>query len=72
MPKKQPTYEELFAQLERTVAALETGDLPLEEALKAYEQGVSLAQQCQQQLDQAELRIQTIMNGEIKPWQAEN
>ena len=50
-------FEEAFRRLEETVARLEEGGLPLEEALALYEEGMRLAQGCQEALDQAELRI---------------
>ena len=50
-------FEEAFRRLEETVARLEEGGLPLEEALALYEEGMRLAQGCQELLDQAELRI---------------
>ncbi len=71
MSETEPTYEELYLELERTVAELEAGDLPLEQALRSYERGVVLAAQCQQLLDTAELRVQQVMNGELSDWQPE-
>lgn len=52
------TYHALYTQLEQVVALLEAGDLPLEELLRLYEEGVRLAKACQRLLDEAELRIQ--------------
>ncbi|HEX3722117.1 MAG TPA: exodeoxyribonuclease VII small subunit [Nitrolancea sp.] len=52
-----PNFEDLSRQLEEVLALLERGDLPLEEALKAYESGVILVRQCNDLLDGAELRI---------------
>lgn len=54
------TYEVLYTQLCELVTRLESGNLPLEEALQLYEQGVRLAAACQQKLDAAELRVQQI------------
>ena len=71
MTEQQPNYEDLYTQLEASVARLEAGDLPLEEALREYERGVMLSAQCQHLLDTAELRIQHVMNGKIAPWTAE-
>lgn len=51
------TFEELSQQLEAVLARLERGDLALEDALSAYEQGVALVRQCNDLLDRAELRI---------------
>ena len=54
------TYEALYAQLQSVVARLEAGDLPLDESLKLYEQGVRLAAECQRLLDEAELRVRNL------------
>jgi exodeoxyribonuclease VII small subunit len=54
------TYEALYAQLQNVVARLEAGDLPLDESLKLYEQGVRLAAECQRLLDEAELRVRSL------------
>lgn len=57
----QPTsYEQILQELEATVARLESGDLSLEEAMSAYEQGVALAAQSQKLLDTAEQRIEEL------------
>ena len=59
MPRaeKTETFEQLYARLEEVVARLEQGGLPLEDSIALYEQGMTLAKQCQQRLDQAELKI---------------
>ena len=54
---RQQTFEQLYARLEAAVAKLETGGLPLEEAIALYEEGMTLARQCQERLDGAELKI---------------
>jgi exodeoxyribonuclease VII small subunit len=51
------TYEEAFANLETIIAGLESGELPLEEALARYEEGVKLAARCATLLEEAELRV---------------
>ena len=51
------SFEEAYNKLEETVQKLEAGNLPLEEALALYEQGMALAKQCGVQLDKAELTI---------------
>jgi exodeoxyribonuclease VII small subunit len=55
--KPKQSFEDLYRQLEETVNRLEQGGLSLDDSLAAYESAVTLAQQCQQLLDQAELRI---------------
>jgi exodeoxyribonuclease VII small subunit len=54
------TFEEAFAQLEATVAALQNGQLPLERALQCYEDGVKLAQYCHDLLQKAELTVEQL------------
>ena len=55
--KPVESFEELYQRLEQAVGKLEEGGLPLEEALALYEEGMRLAQRCQEMLDQAELRV---------------
>jgi exodeoxyribonuclease VII small subunit len=59
MPKetKPETFEKLYARLEETVEKLEAGGLPLEQSIALYEEGMTLARQCQERLDEAELKI---------------
>jgi exodeoxyribonuclease VII small subunit len=57
------SYETLYTRLQAIVARLETGELPLAEALALYEEGVTVAAACQQLLDTAELRIQELQPG---------
>ena len=52
------SYEVAFAQLEAVLGQLEGDDLPLEQSLLLYEQGVALAAHCSTLLDSAELRVQ--------------
>lgn len=54
-------FEHALAALESQVQRLESGDLPLEEALKAFEEGVTLTRQCQQSLDAAEQKVQLLL-----------
>ena len=54
------TYEQQLQQLETLIKQLENGDLSLDQALAAYEQGINLIRACQQQLEQAEQRIQLL------------
>ncbi len=54
-------FEKSLAALEELVKKLEAGDLPLEESLKQFERGVQLARSCQEALQQAELRVQQLI-----------
>lgn len=62
-----PDFEQSLQQLEGLVEQLEQGDLPIEEALKAFEQGIRLTRDCQTILQQAEQKVQllTEQDGEI-------
>jgi exodeoxyribonuclease VII small subunit len=53
----EPTFEEALGQLEALVARLEAGDLPREEALRAFEEGVRLTRLCAARLEDAERRV---------------
>jgi exodeoxyribonuclease VII small subunit len=53
-------YEKSIAELEVIVAQLEKGDLTLEESLKQFEKGITLARKCQEVLTQAEQKIEIL------------
>jgi len=57
LPVTEPTFEEALSRLEALVARLEAGELPLEEALAAFEEGVRLARLCAGRLEDAERRV---------------
>jgi len=57
-------FEDCLTRLEQIVTALEAGNLPLEESLKVFEEGVSLARQCTKYLDDAERRIELLVKDE--------
>lgn len=65
MRKQDPSFEQLFQELEATVQKLEAGNLALDESLALYERGMQLARQCNDQLDRAELRIQELSPPEV-------
>jgi exodeoxyribonuclease VII small subunit len=56
-----PPFEEALARLEQIVARLERGDLPLEQALAAFETGVALTRRCARELEDAERRIEVLV-----------
>src|SRR5262247_795242 len=65
---QEQSFESSLASLERIVAHLESGDLPLERALELFEEGVALARRCQSQLGDAERKVEMLLRerGEIK------
>jgi exodeoxyribonuclease VII small subunit len=54
-------FEESLARLEAVVARLETGELELEQALAAFEEGVHLTRRCSVQLERSERRIEELV-----------
>jgi exodeoxyribonuclease VII small subunit len=65
---KSKSFETQLGALERIVRELERGDLPLEESLKLFEEGVRLSRECQERLSQAERRIEVLLrDGEGRP-----
>lgn len=55
-----PSFEQSLAELEGVVAALERGDLTLEDSLAAFERGIGLTRICQQTLETAEQRVRIL------------
>lgn len=65
--KSSVNFEKAMSQLEQIVEDMEQGDLPLEDALKHFEKGISLASDCQQALTNAEQKVTQLIekNGEL-------
>jgi exodeoxyribonuclease VII small subunit len=57
-------FEDCLARLEQIVGALEAGNLPLEDSLKVFEEGIALARHCARYLDDAERRIEVLVKDE--------
>ena len=65
----EQTFDESLRRLEQIVEQMEQGDVPLEESLKLYEEGISLSRVCAQKLQQAELTIKRLgkdLEGSLK------
>ena len=58
------SFEQALNQLTELVEKLESGELPLEESVAAFEQGVKFSRRCEALLDQAEQRLQVLNNSE--------
>lgn len=77
MPKKNPaeqpvaTFEEAMEELEQLVAKMESGDLPLEASLAAYQRGSELVKYCAAQLERVEKQIKVLEGDMLKPFDAE-
>jgi exodeoxyribonuclease VII small subunit len=77
MAKSEPAainFEQAMEQLEKIVAQLESGDVPLEQAIELYQEGMRLSHLCGQKLEQVEKKIEMLVEGEAgisrKPFQA--
>ncbi len=57
----EKSFETSLAELEQIVGKLESGDLPLEQSLELFEQGIKLSRDCRTRLTNAERRIEILM-----------
>ena len=66
---KDTDFEQSLAELENVVQKLESGELPLDEALKTFERGIALTRQCQSALKAAQQKVEILLkkNGEPAP-----
>jgi exodeoxyribonuclease VII small subunit len=60
----EPSFEAALKRLEEVLDSLEHGDLPLEEAMRAFEEGVRLVRFCHQKLDEVERRVELLLKDE--------
>jgi len=58
---KDINLEQALGELETLVEEMETGDLPLEEAMKKFERGITLTRQCQTALRDAEQKVEVLL-----------
>ena len=56
-------FEEHLTQLEKVVERLERGDLTLDESVRLFEDGMKLTSACKKELEQAEGRVQVLVEG---------
>ena len=66
----EPTYEEALGELERLVAAMEGGQLPLDKLLENYRRGAELLTFCRGRLEAVEHQVKLLEDGQLKPWTA--
>jgi len=69
-------FEEALTRLEEIVEKLEDGDLPLDESLSAFEEGIRLSRICAKLLNEAERKVEILIKGEddqliAKPYEEE-
>jgi exodeoxyribonuclease VII small subunit len=71
MKKSLPTFADTLLALEKVVDKLERGDLPLEDALTAFEDGVGLVRHLGQKLTEVEQRIEVLTRDQAGIFQLE-
>jgi exodeoxyribonuclease VII small subunit len=77
MPKKpaleQPSasFEQAMAELEQLVAKMESGELPLEASVAAYQRGSELVKYCATQLERVERQVKVLEGDMLKPFATE-
>jgi exodeoxyribonuclease VII small subunit len=64
-----PKFEDCLQRLEKIVDELERGSVPLEQALKLFEEGMQLSASCRKELEQAEGKVEILLkqNGKLQP-----
>lgn len=65
-PQKPQSFEQALAEIEGIVAAMEAGQLPLEQSLQAYKRGAELLQFCHAQLQDAQQQVKILESGSLK------
>ena len=74
--KKPLNLEKALADLEDLVDELEAGDLPLEKAMKKFEDGIKLTRNCQVALKEAEQKVEILLKSaggeDLEPFEAED
>ncbi len=72
MAGKSVTFEEAMKRLDDIVHLLESGEIPLEESIKLFEEGIKLSAKCTKLLDTAELKVTQLTQGiDGKPVESE-
>jgi exodeoxyribonuclease VII small subunit len=64
-----PKFEESLQRLEKVVAELEKGDVPLDKAVELFDEGMKLSGSCRKELEEAEGKIEILLkrNGKLQP-----
>jgi len=68
--KDPVSYEQALAELDRLVAQMEGGQLPLDQLLDGYRRGAELLALCRARLQAVEDQVRLLDDGQLKPWSA--
>ena len=66
--KDPANYEQALAELDRLVAQMEGGQLPLDQLLDGYRRGAELLGYCRTRLQAVEDQVKVLEDGQLKPW----
>ena len=66
--KKSPSFEERLRRLQEVVTALENSDLPLEDSVRLYKEGLLLSRSCREQLDKARNEVRLLTEDGPEPF----
>ena len=69
-PKEPASYELALAELDRLVAQMEGGQLPLDQLLDGYRRGADLLNFCRARLQVVEDQVKVLEDGQLKAWPA--
>ncbi len=67
-PSLPASYEAALEELEKLVARLESGQMPLDQLLAGYQRGAALLKFCRDRLESVENQIKVLDDGILKPW----
>ncbi len=70
--KKEPAFDVKLAELQRIVTKLESEDLPLEDGVSFFKEGVALAKSCRKQLEAARNEVMLSSKGLLEPFESDN
>jgi exodeoxyribonuclease VII small subunit len=62
------SYEDALRELERLVAGMEGGQLPLDQMIDGYRRGAELLVYCRGKLEAVEAQVKVLEDGQLKPW----
>ena len=62
------SFEEALDELEDIISRMETGNMPIEESLTAYQKGIALLRECQEVLSDAEQQIKILQDNGLQPF----
>src|ERR1700712_4148703 len=64
------SYEDALSELDRLVASMEAGQLPLDHLLESYKRGADLLAFCRSRLEAVEQQVKVLEDGQLKRWAA--